>query len=320
MTPSTHGFRFVVPSLAAFVVATLSGVGTGYVSAAKDAAQGEADPVKHLLQYKFASGETVRWDVEHRATVRTTVSGTTQTANTVSKSVKIWHVTDVAPDGSTTFVHSVESVDMQQETAGRQAVRYNSDTDEKAPLGFEDVAKQVGIPLAEITINAAGKVLKREQKVPQPNATGGEITLPLPDKAVPVGHVWTLPDEVRIPAQNGRFHTIKTRQKFTLEGVKNGVATIHVETQVLTPIDDPAVEAQLIQRESRGYVRFDLEKGRIIGQQMDLDKQVHGFQGNSSLLHYQTRFVEKLLPENVATARRDRKETGPALPPETESE
>jgi len=317
MTHSTHRSRCFSFTLAAFVALLLAG--TGSAAAAADDAPGDGEPAKYQLRYKFATGETVRWDVEHRATVRTTVSGTTQTANTVSKSVKIWHVTDVQPDGSATFIHSVESVDMEQEMEGRQAVHYNSDTDEKAPLGFEDVAKQVGVPLAEITINASGKVIKRDQKVPQPNATGGEMTLPLPDEAVPVGHVWTLPDEVRIPAKDGHFRIVKTREKFTLESVKNGVATIHVETQVLTPINDPAVEAQLIQRESRGYVRFDIEKGRIVGQQMDLDKQVHGFQGDSSLLHYQTRFTEKLLPEHAATARRDRHPAGPEPPPETET-
>ena len=36
----------------------------------------------YLLRYKFQPGETLRWNVLHRNRVRTTVSGTTQTAET----------------------------------------------------------------------------------------------------------------------------------------------------------------------------------------------------------------------------------------------
>ena len=43
-----------------------------------------ADAEKYTLRYKFQPGETVRWEVEHRSKVRTTVSGTTQNTETVS--------------------------------------------------------------------------------------------------------------------------------------------------------------------------------------------------------------------------------------------
>ena len=42
------------------------------------------EPEKYTLRYKFHPGETIRWEVEHRSNVRTTVSGTTQTAETLS--------------------------------------------------------------------------------------------------------------------------------------------------------------------------------------------------------------------------------------------
>ena len=62
--------------------------------------------------------------------MRTTVSGTTQTAETRSESVKLWEVKEVDETaGQATFVHSVESVDMRQSVSGRQDVHYNSETD-----------------------------------------------------------------------------------------------------------------------------------------------------------------------------------------------
>ena len=97
---------------------------------------------------------------------------------------------------------------------------------------------------------------------------------------------------------------IKTRQTFTLTSVKTGVATITVATQVLTPIDDPALESQLIEQTSSGTVRFDIDAGRVIAQQMDVDKRLVGYPNPASSLHYLTRFTEKLLPDTPKTAAR----------------
>jgi hypothetical protein len=103
---------------------------------------------------------------------------------------------------------------------------------------------------------------------------------------------------------------VQTRQKFTLESVTDDVATITIDTQILTPIHDPAIEAQLIQRLSAGTARFDISAGRILSQQLDLDRRVIGFSGPSSSMHYLTRFTEELLSAAPETARR----AAPAAP------
>jgi hypothetical protein len=269
-----------------------------------------AEAEKYNLHYSFHSGETIRWKVEHRSNVRTTVSGTTQTAETVSLSVKAWQVIDVKPDGTTTFQNTIEQVDMRQLLSGCDEVRYNSRTDDKAPPGFEDTAKSVGVPLATITVDATGKVLQRHDTKPRPAGAPKDpvalheswITIPLPTEAVPIGHTWSLPLDMDIPLEGGAIKKVKAMQQFTLEDVKTGVATIRVSTEILTLITDPAVESQLVQRESSGRVRFDIDAGRIIGQQMDIDKHVVGFRGDASSIHYVNRFSEQLMPEQIKTA------------------
>ena len=54
----------------------------------------------HDLRYKFKQGEVLAWKVEHRATIRTTIAGTTQTAETESHSVKVWHIMKVGEPGN----------------------------------------------------------------------------------------------------------------------------------------------------------------------------------------------------------------------------
>ncbi len=269
----------------------------------------------YLLRYKFRPGEILRWEIEQRAQVRTTVGGTTQTAETTSTSIKAWKVNSVDAKGQIMFVHSVESVDMKQKLTGRQDVHYNSLTDKEVPPGFESVAKAVGVPLTVVTMDATGKVLKREEKEVRTSAPTNQLTLLLPEEPVPVGHKWQVPEELTAQAKDKSVRKIKMRRQMTLEAVDDGIATINIESQLLTPVDDPAIEAQIVQSEAQGKVKFDIEAGRIRSQQTDMDKNVVGFQGDASSLHYLNRFVEKLLPPNAATAAKPKVAAGPELPP-----
>jgi hypothetical protein len=105
-----------------------------------------------------------------------------------------------------------------------------------------------------------------------------------------------------VPLDKGGVKRIKAMQQFKLESVKTGVASIRVSTQIISPVTEPAIEAQVIQREATGVVRFDIDAGRIIGQQMDVDKHAVGFRGEASALHYVTRFSEQLITEAAASA------------------
>ena len=259
---------------------------------------------RYDLRYKFSPGEVLRTEVVHRAAVQTTIDGTTQKAETQSKSIKSWRINEVTAEGIITFVHMVESIDMWQRAQGRKEIRYNSRTDDEAPPGYEDVAKAVGVPLTLVTMDDRGKIVKRQEKRPQPTSMSTQMTMPLPDHPIAIGDTWASPMDVDVVLKDGATKKIHTRQKFTLEKVVESVATISVDSQILTPLSDPAIEAQLIQRLSSGSVRFDIAAGRVLGQQLDLDRHVIGFSGAASSMHYVTRFTEEVLSEADETARR----------------
>jgi len=264
-------------------------------SAAADEKASQDPARKYDLKYKFTPGEVLRALVVHRATVQTTIQGTSQTAETQSKSVKTWQINDVDDDGTVTFVHMVESIDMRQKAQGRKEVRYNSATDDEVPPGYEDAARAVGVPLTIVTMDNRGKILKRQEKRVQPSSISTQMTMPLPRQPIAVGETWSSPIDVDVVQKDGTTRKIQTRQKFTLEKVLDEVATIAVDSQVLSPIHDPAIEAQLIQRLSTGTIRFDIGAGRVLSQQLDLDRHVIGFSGAASSMHYVTRFSEQSL-------------------------
>jgi len=258
---------------------------------------------KYVLRYHFSDGETVRWQVEHRAKIVTSVQGTTQTAETVTISTKAWRVVETRPGGETKFIHMVEAINMRQKLTGRQETSYDSSVDKDVPPIFADAAKQVGVPLAEITMDVRGHVLSRADKTPRPEGSPtNTITLVLPDVPLAIGESWTSPLDLSATDSEGRPKTIKARHKLTLEKVENGLATIRNETQILSPLTDPTIEAQVVQAEQSGYVTFDLHRGRIVEQSSDLDKTVFGFQGPESKLHYTAQFRETLGDAAAKTA------------------
>jgi hypothetical protein len=261
-------------------------------------------PETYLLRYHFREGDTVRWNVVHSCEVRTTINDTTQTAETTSTSVKVWRVRQVQPDGTATFEHVVQDVDMRNRLTGRDEVHYNSRRDIAPPAGFEDIAQAVGVPLAVLTLDCRGKVLKQaKSQIKATASTNGGITVCLPERPVAVGAQWSLPHPIDVPLPDGTVRRVESRQTLTLESVKTGVATIRVSSEILTPVNDPRLESQLLPFESSGWVRLDMDRGRILGQQIDVDKRVVGFRGGASSIRYLSRWTEELIPEKAGAAR-----------------
>jgi hypothetical protein len=251
---------------------------------------------KLLLRYKFTSGEVIRSEVVQRGTMETTIQGTTQTAEMRSASIKVWNVRE-ADDQQATFLHQVESIDMWQRTKGRPEVRYNSQTDSDVPPAYQDAAKAVGVPLTLITVDTRGQVLKREERLQQQSNDSQPLVVILPEAAVDVGDTWTNPLDLKVLLQDSRtIKSIQARQHCKLEKLENGIASIVVDSQVLTPVHDAQIEVQLVQRLPKGTVEFDVEAGRVRSMQLDIDQRVLGFSGAASSMHCLSRLTEKLLP------------------------
>ncbi len=244
----------------------------------------------------------LRYDVTHRASIRSTIDKTTQAAQTKTDSVKVWKVTDVLPEGDIEFMNVVERVHMVNQLPDHKATEYDSTRDKVAPPGFEDAAKAVGVPLSTMRMTPSGKIVRHQMKVHgQKTDDDAPIVLRLPEKPIAIGDTWDEPFDVQVKLQKGGNKTIQTRRHHKLADVKDGIATIEVTYQVLSPIDAP-IEVQIVQRLMSGEVHFDIAKGRIVGQQMDVDKRILGFAGPTSSVQYVMKMEEKLLKEELKTA------------------
>lgn len=283
-------------SRAAAAIAAIALVATLLTSA-----HGAEDAVPHgkyQLAYKFSMGDVLRYRVTHATNVRSTVDGSTQTVKTESDSVKVWKVTDVLPSGEIEFIHLVESVKMTNETPGQPSRTFDSTSPDPPAPGFEAAARAVGVPLVVVRISPNGKVTSREDKIAQAKKPSDDmpITLELPDKPVAVGEKWNHAYDIVVSKQGGAEMQIRTRRQCQLRQVRAGVAVIDVEYQILTPVD-PFVRAQIVERLTKGTVRFDIERGRVVQQQHQVDRREVGFAGkqSASSMHFVARTQERLL-------------------------
>ena len=285
-------------------VATFSTVAEESLTQELREAKKDLTEESHLLEYKYEPGEVLTYMIEHLATIDTTISGNNQKTKLRTKSTRSLHVKDVNDEGHAEFVHIVDAVDMWSEVAGREPVRFNSETDEEPPIEFGEVKKTIGIPLSTITMDRSGRIVDRVNNVVHPEFGLGGLSIPLPQKEVKVGYQWAQPLELKVRLESNRIKSIKTRQVYRLEKVETGVATISVKTEVLTPINSPRIESQLVQRISKGQLRFDVDAGRLLSKQLDWDENVLGFNGPESNMKYLARSTESL-EDRQATARKD---------------
>ena len=248
------------------------------------------------LRYVFRRGDMVASRVEHRALTETTMNGVTESVETMTDSTRTWRVVHVDATGAATLEQSVNDVTMTSRSSDRGEIRWASSGDAEPPPGYEAVPASLGVPLVRLTVSPEGLVLERRELRPCPAAASGDLVIvPLPEEPVPVGHIWTVTDEVIVEVPNGPRKAVRTRLRYRLEAVHDVLATIAVDTTVLTPLDDPRLEARLLERIWDGTIRFDIEAGRITSRRTAIDRRVVGFGGPQSSVRYKASLDEQTI-------------------------
>lgn len=294
--------QIVISGLSSSLVTVALGIGVVTDLAAQEGqrsilvAQNKAPASDELFEvrYKFKVGEEIRWETSQEVTATTRISGQESYDRAWTQTVKVWRIREVTAEGNIVFEQSVESIDVSQSRGPGTEVKYNSKTDEKPPLIYEELAKSIGVPLAVVTIDPAGKVLKKEAIYQGSQMGLDDIAMPLAGKKIKIGEFWSTPSEFVAKQEDGDPYKIKLSKVYKLTSVANGIATIDLRTEVLTPVTDARLRSQLIQEMTAGTIRFDMQNGRLISKEVKWDENVIGFSGPQSEMDFHARFTEDL--------------------------
>ena len=261
-----------------------------------------AEPPKYLLRYKWKVGETLAWTVEHRNNTQTTVLNVTEAVDALCHSEKVWNILSVDENGTATFTNTVPWAEMREKTGSNPLRKYDTRKGILPPDGFEDVPESIGVELAKITLDARGNLVTREDfrttTIIQ-QANQAYVVVPLPEEAISVGGSWDFRYPVYVPQATGNLQRVEMIQKYTLEKVENGIATISYGTKILSPLSDPAIKAQLMDRLYDGKLLFEINRGRVISLSQKVEQEVIGFRGEGSRIKMRITFSEKIVPENA---------------------
>ena len=248
----------------------------------------------YQIKYKLKKGEEIRWNFEHVVTTKFQMAGEVEESSSRSENVKLWKVANVDQLGNITFAYTIESVKMWQQVGDTDPVSYDSKTDKEIPQEYAGTADEVGKPLAIFSIAPNGTILGRKSNLKQDVFGVGKVTIPLPEKAVPVGYEWNVPIVLSANDENGT-KKLKARIHYELAKVKENKAYIRFKTEVLTPVKSEKIKSTIMQKMTKGIVVFDMELGRPVLQQVQWDEKAQGFEGADSYLKYVARMSEKII-------------------------
>ncbi len=266
-------------------------------SALQRAISGIAEEERFLLQYKLQPGKELLWNCEQSASTRTRMGGQSETSTARTKWKTAWQVDKIDGAGNMVFTSCIQQFSMWQQIDDKPPTSIDSSSaGRKIPDEFSSIADKLQPKPSRFSITPSGTVVRSEASTAAKVIGYSDITIPLPEEAVPCGHHWHV--NRQLPAREADKSSIRVaiRTHYELTKVVDRKAYISFRTEPLTPALSAAVRSQIMQNMTRGYIVFDLELGLPVYRETDWDEKVQAFSGPDSYLMYVAKTVEKLEP------------------------
>ncbi|MCA8998290.1 MAG: hypothetical protein KDA80_14925 [Planctomycetaceae bacterium] len=266
----------------------------------------ETDGVK--LAYQFQPGQIVRYEVGMADNYVVQLNSVAQNPFTKQTSRKNYRVVSVNPDRSAVLELTIEAIAMQVGEDEKLQFEYRTGQQEEPDAAFAGVAEMVGKPYLRVTVSPLGEIsnihplINKEQSPEEISQAALDVLIRLPAETLQVGAVWREDYESAVSVGEGSLKKpVKMQRRFTLRSIENGLATIYMETKVLTPLHNPDEEVQMIRRTPRGTFVFDINRGLLVSRSLSQDNQVTGFGGQAgTMMKFKQQHIEKLTPAQTA--------------------
>lgn len=267
---------------------------------------GEA-PARQLV-YKFAAGQFADYEVVHSTNIQAQFQGIKETVRNDSQTWKNFRVVGVDGQGVATLEPLIKRVKMSATSGSNDPVSYDSQDGGAPPTQFRDIQETVGRPIARVAVTPNGELKKITLLAGAPAhlTEAAAKTDPrlnflfvLPREPVGVGAVWRTKFQAPVHVGQKLMQQVWLQKQCQLTKFDGPVAVIAVKTSVLTPVGNPEVQAQLMQRLLNGTVEFDVERGLVVSQKMSINESVVGPFGQDSAMQVASETRERLLPGAV---------------------
>lgn len=260
----------------------------------------------HQLAYKFTPGQFARYEVVQKMTVISTYPQAAETMTNESTTTKHFRVVAADAEGTAQLEPIIDRVQMAIVFNGTERREYDSQVNSEPGPEFAAVAGNIGNALARVHMTTNGEMTKVTPlpgapqafvKMAAENDSKLNFLIPLPKEPVGLGAVWR--DRYQtfvVVGQGGLQQPVTMQRQFELTKIEGSLATIAFKTSVITPLDNPQIEAQLLQRKPAGTIEFDLDRGLIVSQTTKADGQVVNAFGANTRMQASLETAERLIP------------------------
>ncbi len=274
-----------------------------------------AEDASYLLAYKFETNQFVHYQVAHKTTINIVFR---EKQTTVNESNTRKHFRVISANSDTALIEPViDHVLMTARADDDEPIVFDSSAPaEKCPPAFRHILQTVGKPMSRVKFSTNGELLSvipfnskakpngrstSQQQKPS-NDPSQNFLVQFPKERIRVGERWSNDINVDVNLTPRLKKQMLLRRTYELKSVEGQLATIGLKTAVLTPLTDPAIEVQLIQRTPAGTIVFDIGQGQIVSQVTKLDKVViNAFGPKSSMRAVSVRTERRLNPAEIAS-------------------
>lgn len=287
----------------------------GCCAVALFAGDGDADSVptlvtagnepKQVFAYKFTPGFYAHFEVRHQMTVISEANGEIEKVTNESNSRKHFRVVSIDEQGAAVLEPVVDSVFMSAKFGNSDPIVYDSTKDVEAPRQFREVKATIGRPISRVTVTPSGTLQKVSllEGAPSHLTEGATKNDPrmnflvvFPAEPIGVGATWRERFTAEVVVGQNLKQPVILQRQYDVTSIEGTVATLKVRTSVITPLSNPQVEAQLMQRKPAGTIQFDLSRGLLLSQTTAASEQVVGAFGPKTSVQATSETKEKWVP------------------------
>ncbi len=239
-------------------------------------------PTEYRLVYKFLLNQDVHMPLVTDSRIQVQKGQAVTTTMNQSTVDRHYHVDAVDPDGSAIVHLFIDNVKLTYSFNDGKPISYDTSKRDLPPRGFEGVNRSIG-PHGTVRFSPQGNVLPLPGPLNDPANDPSESFLdPLPSKPVHVGEEWFEDFKVKVAVSRNLTQKITLRRRYTLESVDGKIATIHLQTSEITPVQEDQIRAQLVQRTPSGKIQFDMERGVTVSRDLSCSRTENGVMGEGS--------------------------------------
>lgn len=249
--------------------------------------------------FRWQTGQVLTYRAQ-QSTSALEVNGPTKTETaTRLMHLKRWQVLNVDAQGTATIQLSLLALRFEYTTPRGEVLTYDSANPDKSdPQMKEQMSQYVGKPLAQLRIDASGRVLEvKDSKFGPPSRYENELPFALvtAGAAVQAGQSWQRAYKITLDPPQGTGEKYDAVQNYTCKTNDGRLATIALSTEVKTLPEGLVEQIPLLQLQPAGEVVFDVTLGCVRKVQLQIEKELVGHQGEGSRYQFKSLYNEELL-------------------------